>query len=449
MSDAFTHPHVATPIPGPRSRILLDRQAERESNARTYPRRLPIALSRATGSYIEDVDGNVFIDFLTGAGVLALGHNHPEVVEAVERQLRRLCHGLDFPTELKDEFVTLQLSLLPADMRDELKIQFCGPAGANAVDAALKLCKTATGRGEIVSFHGGFHGSTHSAMSVTGLVAQKAPIQNAMQGVHFFPYPYAYRWPVTLDPETCGAQCLHMLESMLRDPLGGIPKPAAVVIEVVQAEGGVIVAPEDFVRGVRELTRELEIPLIVDEIQTGCGRTGTWFAFEQYGIEPDVILASKGLGGIGMPIAVVMYDRSLDTWAPGAHTGTFRGNQLAFAAGLAAVRIIQRDGILEHVRNESRYIVEQLDELQREYPLIGDVRAAGLMIGMEIVDPETGDAKPEVARALQRAAFERGLIVELGGRFDAVVRFLPPLNVTRETVDQALDVFREALAESA
>jgi diaminobutyrate-2-oxoglutarate transaminase len=150
-----------------------------------------------------------------------------------------------------------------------------------------------------------------------------------------------------------------------------------------------------------------------------------------------------------MPIAVVMYDRVLDTWAPGAHTGTFRGNQLAFAAGLAAARIIQRDGILEHVRSESRYIVEQLDELQREYPLIGDIRAAGLMIGMEIVDPETGDPRPETARAIQHAAFERGLIVELGGRFDAVVRFLPPLNVARETVDQALDVFREALAESS
>ena len=229
------------------------RQEQRESNARTYPRRLPIAIKRASGSYIEDLDGNVFIDFLTGAGVLALGHNHPEVVEAVHRQLDVFCHGLDFPTEVKDEFVSTQLALLPESMRDRMKIQFCGPAGANAVDAALKLCKTATGRGDIVAFQGAFHGSSHSAMAVTGSVSQKEPIANGMPGVHFFPYPYAYRWPVTLDPETCGAQCLHTLESALKDPLGGIAKPAAVIIEIVQAEGGVIVGPVDFIRGVREL----------------------------------------------------------------------------------------------------------------------------------------------------------------------------------------------------
>ena len=255
MSLEFTRPRVTTPIPGPRSQLLLDRQAERESNARTYPRRLPIALAQAAGSYVEDVDGNVFIDFLTGAGVLALGHNHPEVVEAVERQLRKLCHGLDFPTELKDEFVTLQLSLLPPEMRDEMKIQFCGPAGANAVDAALKLCKTATGRSEVVSFQGGFHGSTHSAMAVTGNVAQKTPVANFMPGVHFFPYPYPYRSAIPLaDGVSAGEACLHYFERVLTDPNGGVTRPAAVIMEMVQAEGGVIPAPTDFVQGVRRVT---------------------------------------------------------------------------------------------------------------------------------------------------------------------------------------------------
>ena len=440
-------PSVRTPLPGPASKPLLDRQEQRESNARTYPRRLPIAIKRASGSYIEDLDGNIFIDFLTGAGVLALGHNHPEIVAAVHRQLDVFCHGLDFPTEVKDEFVSTQLALLPESMRDRMKIQFCGPAGANAVDAALKLCKTATGRGDVIAFQGAFHGSSHSAMAVTGSVSQKEPIANGMPGVHFFPYPYAYRWPVTLDPETCGAQCLHTLESALKDPLGGIAKPAAVIIEIVQAEGGVIVGPVDFIRGVRELTRELGIPLIVDEIQTGCGRTGTWYAFEQYGIEPDVIIASKGLGGIGMPIAVVFYNRELDTWAPGAHTATFRGNQLAFAAGVAAARIIERDGILEHVRSQGEYVLDRLTGFQAEDDRIGDVRGVGLMIGMEMVDPETGEPAPETALKIQRAALDRGLILELGGRFDTVVRLLPPLNVSRETLDQALDLLRQTLAE--
>jgi len=241
---------------------------------------------------------------------------------------------------------------------------------------------------------------------------------------------------------------LHALESVRNDPLGGIPKPAAVIMEPVQAEGGVIVPPREFVQGVRQLTRELEIPLIVDEIQTGCGRTGTWFAFEQFDIEPDVILVSKGLGGIGMPVAIVLYNRDLDTWGPGAHTATFRGNQLAFAAGVAFAKIVERDDILKHVRTEGEYILEELRALQSEHPAIGDVRGLGLMIGFEMVDPETGAPAPEVARRVQQLAVERGLILELGGRYDAVVRMLPPLNVSRETVDQALDVVRSVLLET-
>jgi diaminobutyrate-2-oxoglutarate transaminase len=443
-------PHVATAIPGPRSAQLLERQAERESNARTYPRRLPIGIARGVGSYIEDVDGNVFIDFLTGAGVLALGHSHPEVVEAVERQLRTLSHGLDFPTELKDEFTELQLSLLPAELRDEMKIQFCGPAGANAVDAALKLCKTATGRAEIVSFQGGFHGSTHSAMAVTGLVSQKAPVANFMHGVHFFPYPYALRSAIPLaDGLSAGEACTHYFETVLKDSNGGITLPAATIMEIVQAEGGVIPAPTEFVQGVRRVTAELDVPLIVDEIQTGCGRTGTWFAFEQHGIAPDVILASKALGGIGMPIAIVFYNKKLDVWAPGAHTATFRGNQLAFAAGVAAVRIIQRDRVLDNVREQSAYAFGRLDEFDAEHDFVGEVRGLGLMLGMEIIDPETGAPDPALAQRIQRGVLERGLIVELGGRDDCVVRLLPPLNVTRKTLDQALDIIEETLASVA
>jgi diaminobutyrate-2-oxoglutarate transaminase len=449
VTAELKRPRVSTPIPGSRSRVLLERQAERESNARTYPRRLPIGIARAAGSYVEDVDGNVFIDFLTGAGTLALGHNHPEVVEAVERQLRTLCHGLDFPTELKDEFVSLQLSLLPEGMRDEMKIQFCGPAGANAVDAALKLCKTATNRGDVIAFQGAFHGSTHSAMAVTGLVSQKAPVANYMHGVHFFPYPYSFRSPIPVGDGSCGEACLHYFESVLTDPNGGVPLPAAVIMEIVQAEGGVIAAPTEFVRGVRRVTEELDVPLIVDEIQTGCGRTGTWFAFEHHGVTPDVVLASKALGGIGMPIAVVFYNKRLDVWAPGAHTGTFRGFQPAFAAGIAAAQIIQRDRILDNVREQGAYALARFAELEAAYDFVGEVRGLGLMLGMEIVDPATGDPDSELALAIQRTALENGLILELGGRGDSVVRVLPPLNVSRATLDQALDVLEAAFAAVA
>src|SRR5919202_6191008 len=227
LTQARTHDVLVAP-PGPESRRYLDRQAVYESRARSYPRRLPIAILRAEGSYVEDVDGNVFIDFLTGAGVLALGHNHPEVAEAVRRQLDLLVHGLDFPTPAKDDFVEAQLALVPEPMRSRTKIQFCGAAGENAVDAALKLCKTATGRSEVVSFHGGFHGSSHSSMAVRGLLAQKERVANVMPGVHFFPYAYCFRCPISLEPETCATNCLLYLENVLRDPNGGIPVPAAV-----------------------------------------------------------------------------------------------------------------------------------------------------------------------------------------------------------------------------
>lgn len=445
MLDA---PFVQGDVPGPASARMLARQEARESNARSYPRGLPIAIRRGAGSYVEDLDGNIFIDFLMSAGVLALGHSHPEIVEAVQRQVPLLITALDFPTESKDEFTSVLLSLLPDSMRERTKIQFCGPAGENAVDAALKLCKTATGRADVVTFHGGFHGSTHSAMALTGLVSQKQPIANTMAGVHFFPYPSGRHCALGGDPETAGERCLEYFERALRDPLGGVPLPAAVILEVVQGEGGAVPAPPIFVEGVRSVTRELGVPLIVDEVQCGWCRTGTWWAFEQYGIEPDVVVASKAIGGIGLPAAVIMYDESLDIWAPGAHTGTFRGNQLAFVAGCAAAEIIQRDDILQNVRDQGAYAMWALQELEHEYDLVCEARGLGLMLGLEVEDPGGGDPGA-IARAVQQAALERGLILERGGRHDAVLRILPPLNVTRSTLDQALAILSQSIAQTA
>jgi diaminobutyrate-2-oxoglutarate transaminase len=445
----YDRPLVKGPVPGSRSAALLARQEALESNARTYPRRLPIAIAQAEGCYVEDLDGNVFIDFLNGAGTLPLGHSHPELLEAIQAQLPSFQHGLDFPTEIRDEFVSAQLSMLPAEMQGRTRIGFCGPTGANAVEAALKLCKTATGRSEVVAFHGGYHGGSHGAMAVSGSVAQKQRVAGQMPGVHFFPYPYALRNPLGGGPENLGARCAEFLERSLRDPIGGIPLPAAVLLEVVQGEGGVIPADTAFLRGVRRITRELDIPLIVDEIQCGCGRTGTWFAFEQHGIVPDVIVASKALGGLGMPASMILYDERLDAWDAGAHTGTFRGFQLAFAGGVAAVQIMQRDGVLENVRDMGELALACLQELADDFEIVGEARGVGLMLGLELVDPRTGEPNYPAAAAVQRAALERGLIIELGGRDDCVVRLLPALNVTRETIDQALGILREALVAAS
>jgi diaminobutyrate-2-oxoglutarate transaminase len=432
-----THPKVTGALPGPRSAELLARQEQRESNARSYPRHFPFAIAEAAGSFVRDLDGNVYIDFLAGAGVLSLGHNHPELVAAATAQMGVLTHGLDMPTPVKDAFTEAQLEMLPEGMRDRMKIQFCGPTGANAVEAALKLCKTATGRGEVVSFQGGFHGSTHAAMALTGNVAQKRPVPASMPGVHFFPFSSCSRCPIALDPATCQTNCVAMLERALADANGGIPLPAAVIMELVQGEGGVVPARLEFAQRVRRLTRELGIPLIVDEVQTGCGRTGTWFAFEQYGIEPDVVVASKALSGMGLPVAIVLYDRELDVWAPGAHSGTFRGNQPAFAAGLKTIEIFARDDVLGNVRARADQVADRLAPLAGQAGVV-EVRGRGLMWGIEL-------ARPELAEQVQDHAVRHGLILELGGRDDRVVRLLPPLNVTEQVMGVALDILLDAM----
>lgn len=440
----LTGPSVSGPLPGPLSTELLERQATRESNARTYPRHLPIAIAEAAGSFVRDVDGNVFIDFLAGAGVLSLGHNHPELVGAATEQLSILTHGLDFPTPTKDAFIEAQLSMLPATMRDRMKIHFCGPTGTNAVDAAIKLCKTATGRGDIISFQGGFHGSGAAGMALTGLVAQKQPVSNGLPGVHFFPYSYCSRCPLGLTRETCSTNCATYLERSLKDDLSGIPLPAAVIMELVQGEGGAIPATIEFAQRVREVTRELGIPLIVDEVQTGCGRSGTWFSFEQYGIEPDVIVASKALSGMGLPIAVIFYDKELDVWAPGAHTGTFRGNQLAFAAGVEAIKIIKRDDVLGNVIRRSEQFFDLVAPLQ-QLPWVREIRGKGLLLGIELMHPSSGLPAGDLATEVQAQALSRGLIIELGGRDGCVVRLLPPLNVSEEIMDAACRILVDCI----
>jgi diaminobutyrate-2-oxoglutarate transaminase len=234
------------------------------------------------------------------------------------------------------------------------------------------------------------------------------------------------------------------LVNTLRDTHGGVPKPAAIIIELVQGEGGVIPAPVEFVRTIAAEAEKLDIPLIVDEVQTGCGRTGTWFAFERYGIEPDVIIASKGLSGLGLPVSIIMYRRRLDTWGPGSHIGTFRGNNLAFASGNVFLDVLEREDLLANVETEGAHLLGELRAMRRFSTLVSDVRGLGLMIGIEMRGH--GSVSPsEVALRLQRAALRRGLILEIGGREDCVVRMLPPLNLARRTADDALAIVAESL----
>lgn len=438
------------------SHPLLQRQAAQESNARSYPRRIPLALKRARGIYVEDVEGRVFIDCLAGAGTLALGHNHPVVIAAIQQVLKDELplHTLDLTTPVKDRFVQDLLEALPADFARDAKVQFCGPSGTDAIEAALKLVKTATGRGTMLAFHGAYHGMTQGALQLMGSLGPKRPLNSLLQGVQFMPYPYDYRCPFGLGGEAGVQAGLRYIETVLNDPEGGVPQPAGLIVEPVQGEGGVIPAPDAWLRGVRELTARAEVPLIVDEVQSGFGRTGRMFAFEHAGITPDVIALSKAIGG-SLPLAALVYRGNLDVWKPGAHAGTFRGNQMAMAAGSATIRHIRSEGLVERAQQAGQRLMAGLKQLQRDYPQLGDVRGRGLMLGVEIVDPRGSrnshghlPAAPGLASALQAACLRHGLIVELGGRHGSVLRLLPPLVITDKQIGHVLDILAASAAKA-
>ncbi|MCS3473075.1 diaminobutyrate-2-oxoglutarate transaminase [Pseudomonas sp. JUb42] len=434
---------------------LLERQQRQESNARSYPRRLPLALKRGRGIEVEDVEGRTFIDCLAGAGTLALGHNHAVVIEAIQQVLadELPLHTLDLTTPVKDQFVQDLFGLLPQAFATDAKIQFCGPTGTDAVEAALKLVRTATGRSTVLSFHGGYHGMSLGALALMGSLGAKQPMGAMVgQGVQFMPYPYDYRCPFGLGGEAGVRANLNYLENLLNDPESGVQKPAAVILEVVQGEGGVVPADLDWLRGVRRITEEAGIALIVDEIQSGFGRTGKMFAFEHAGIVPDVVVLSKAIGG-SLPLAVMVYREWLDKWLPGAHAGTFRGNQMAMAAGSAVMRYLKDHDLPAHAGQMGARLREHLLRLQRDFPQLGDVRGRGLMLGVELVEPDgrldlQGHPPRDsaLARRIQRECLKRGLILELGGRDGAVVRFLPPLIITAEQVDEVMARFERALS---
>jgi diaminobutyrate-2-oxoglutarate transaminase len=435
------------------NQYYTDHQAEYESSARSYPRKFPLAIGSAKGSWIEDVEGNRYLDFLSGAGTLALGHNDDEINRAMIDLIQSGAplHTLDLTTPLKDMFVETLFSILPKGMASRARVQFCSPSGTDAVDAALKLCKTATGRSTVIAFSGGYHGMGHGAMALTGNCTAKNHVANVMPGVQFMPYPYSYRCPMGIGGEAGTKACINYFERLLKDPESGITKPAAVILEPIQGEGGVIPAPVEFLQAVRRVTKELGIPLICDEIQSGVGRSGKFFAFEHAGIVPDVILVSKAIGG-SQPISVVVYDKDLDIWGPGAHAGTFRGNQLAMAAGVVVMRRINNPDFLAEVSRKGDMMMNRIRKLQQEVSIIGDVRGRGLMFGVEFIDPNgprdlmgTPEPNGEIATLVQKRCFENRLIMEKGGRNGSVMRCLCPLNVSDEEIDIAMTIFEKAV----
>ncbi|WP_322870971.1 diaminobutyrate--2-oxoglutarate transaminase family protein [Streptomyces goshikiensis] len=417
---------------------ILGRQAQRESAARTYARSLPIVPVRARGLTIEGADGRRYLDCLSGAGTLALGHNHPVVLEAIRGVLDSGAplHVLDLATPVKDAFTSELFANLPAGLAADARIQFCGPAGTDAVEAALKLVRTATGRSGLLAFTGAYHGMTAGALDASG----GAPEVRVTR----LPYPQDYRCPFGVGGAEGARLAARWTESLLDDPKSGVPSPAAMIVEPVQGEGGVIPSPDAWLRRMREITAARGIPLIADEVQTGVGRTGAFWGVDHAGVVPDVMVLSKAIGG-SLPLAVIVYRAELDVWAPGAHAGTFRGNQLAMAAGTATLAYVRENGLAERAATLGDRMLAALRGLIPAHPCVGDVRGRGLMIGVELIDPDTGAAAPGLASAVRRECLDRGLIVELGGRHSSVVRLLPPLTVTDEQATAVLDRLADAI----
>ena len=413
----------------------LDVFDRRESEVRGYIRAFPTVFDRAHGSTLVDADGHEYLDFFAGAGVLNYGHNNPVLTRALIEYLERggILHGLDMATSAKKAFIEAfgRLVLEPRGL--DHKLQFTGPTGANAVEAALKVARQATGRSNVVAFTNGFHGLSLGALAATGNSHYRAAAGVGLDDIARLPFD-GY---LGADVDT-----LDLLEKMLDDPGSGLDLPAAVIVEAVQGEGGINVASVPWLQRLRELTAARGILLILDEIQAGVGRTGAFFAFEAAGIVPDIVTVSKSISGSGLPMSLVLLRPEVDVWKPGQHTGTFRGNNLAFVSARVALEAYWADTALtDGVAAKSELLRGELEQIAAEYPDLGFVvRGRGLMYGLAC-DRDRG-----LAGRISKAAFARGLVIETSGAFDEVLKFLPALTITDDELRRGLGIVRESLA---
>lgn len=404
---------------------------ELESNVRSYCRGWPVVFDRAMGSWLYDEHGRGYLDYFTGAGALNYGHNNPVLQRALVDYLcaDRVIHSLDMFTLAKGEFLAALEEVILRPRGLEYRVQFPGPAGTNAVEAALKLARKVTGRTNVVCFSGGFHGVSLGSLAVTS-----NPYHRGAAGV---PLEHAVRLPFDGGREEEPADLL-LLEMLLEER--GSSQPGAVILETVQGEGGVNVAGAQWLRGVAELCRYHEVPLIVDDVQMGCGRTGPFFSFEQAGIEPDIVCLSKSISGHGLPLALTLIRPELDVWAPGEHNGTFRGFNPALVTGTAALRAYWQDDLLERasIGNGARISAALQAIAQSSAATSIEVRGRGMVHGLVF---DSG----ELAGRVAAEAFERGLLVERAGPADEVVKLLPPLTISDAELDQGLGVLADAV----
>src|SRR5437773_2927137 len=446
-ATALRRPEIKTELPGPKARAIIEADAQFVNPA--YPRPdFKLVAERGQGVWVEDVDGNMFLDCNAGVAVCSTGHCHPEVVKAIQDQAAQLIHmcGTDYYYRQMPELAQKLNDIVP--IAQPTRTHFAN-SGTEAIECALKLAMHATGREKFISFFGSFHGRTLGSLSLTSSkAAQRVGFKRQALDVVHLPYPNEYRNPFTA--EMCGRGgpaegALNWIENLLFKTTSPTAEVAAIVVEPVQGEGGYVPAPQGFLKGLRRICDEHGILLVLDEVQSGMGRTGKMFASEHYGVQPDIVCVAKGIAS-GLPLGACVSRADLMDWKPGAHASTFGGNPVCIAAALKTIELLERELVI-NAAEVGDYLKRGLQKLMAKYECIGDVRGFGLMLGVEFVRDKTS-RKPdaELRDRVEMASFERGLI--LLGAGTNTIRWSPPLILTKENVDVALDIFDEAIAAS-
>jgi 4-aminobutyrate aminotransferase len=437
-------PDIKTTLPGPKAKAIIDR--DHQYTAPAYGRVYPLVVKEGRGMVVEDVDGNSFLDFMAGIAVCSTGHSHPRVVKAIEEQARKFLHicGSDYYYEPMADLAETLNRLAPGPGPKKV---FFTNSGAEAIEAAFKLARHHTKRQHAIAFHGAFHGRTLGALSLTASRAShRAYFGPLIPGVHHLPYGFCHRCPYQLTYGSCDIECVAVIEKLLFRHEVRPDEVAAIFVEPIQGEGGYVVPPPEYLPMLQDLCRKHGILLVVDEIQSGFGRTGKMFACQHWGIEPDIVCAAKGIAS-GMPLGAMIARAEISTWTRSSHGSTFGGNPVACAAALATIELLE-EGLVENAAKIGAVLKEHLAALKGRHAVIGDVRGLGLMIGVEFVTSDGSRAPDAQLRdRVMRTCFEKGLLLLSCG--ESTLRFCPPLIVTAEQAKTAVAIFDAALAASA
>ena len=432
-------PNVITPLPGPKAKEIIER--DHAVVSLSYTRCYPLVIKCGEGAIVEDVDGNRFLDFNAGIAVAATGHSHPRVITAIQDQATQFLHmsGTDFYYENLVELAEKLTELTPGNFPKRV---FFGNSGAEAVEAAIKMARYHTGRDKFIAFFGAFHGRTMGALSLTGSkVVQRRGFHPSIP-VYHLPFPYSYRSPEGKDPSTYAVEILQDLEERVFKTILPPEEVAAIVVEPIQGEGGYVVAPAKFHQELRRVADKYGILLIHDEVQSGMARTGRMFASEHFGVVPDIVTIAKGIAS-GMPLGATVARADVMNWPPGAHASTFGGNPVSIAAALATIELLE-ESLMSNAADVGEYMMNRMREWPRRFKYVGDVRGLGLMIGFELVrDQQTKERAPALRDRLEIMAFEHGLLT-LGCGPNSL-RLCPPLVITREQADCAMDTLEQCL----